>query len=490
MPSNFKSDDSFLRKLAVGAAGTNQTIERLTALGFNPIELERGSTGFKIWKKIKIKRIRVPDVLCLNTGVRFESRGKTKLEISMSHSLNDPNRAWDVGMRDDDFVSISVFDQSLENPTDVKLVSPVHFVKVADMRQIFAEGQVLTTVPKGFEEGSEIRAIWPSATANAESVVTEIDDKNVTLEQVASGRKQRIKLARSKGILLESQVKEGERVYANQIVASVIPVATVLAPPAIVKEEFFIQKLTSVNLSERYGAAKALRFRGFDGARVVLEGRLTDTDENIYVQLEAAAALASINQESAWEFLESRIRAEPMVVPLETQLETIIVASEIRHERSEALLIEVLEDVERDDELRAGAAWALGQFETNTAAKALVNTFNATSREVKTEAARALLQISGQQIPFLVDLLGSADTEKRDGLAWVLAKAGRFDPNVLLGGGDDNLRRWIAYIVGQGKDRFSDEEIEKLRATDSEVYFAASVLWQILSSWVDNLGEY
>ena len=82
------------------------------------------------------------------------------------------------------------------------------------------------------------------------------------------------------------------------------------------------------------------------------------------------------------------------------------------------------------------------------------------------------------------------DAEKRDGLAWVLAKTGRFDPNVLLGHGDDNLRRWIAYIVGHGKDRFSDAEIEKLKTTDSEVYFAASVLWQILSSWVDNLGEY
>jgi hypothetical protein len=87
--NNFKSDDSFLKKLTVGAAGTNATIERLKAMGFNPIELERGSTGFKIWKKIKIKRVRVPDILCLNTGLRFESRGKTKPEISMSHSLKD-----------------------------------------------------------------------------------------------------------------------------------------------------------------------------------------------------------------------------------------------------------------------------------------------------------------------------------------------------------------------------------------------------------------
>ena len=49
MANNFKSDDSFLKKLAVGAAGANATIDCLKGMGFNPIELERGSTGYKIW---------------------------------------------------------------------------------------------------------------------------------------------------------------------------------------------------------------------------------------------------------------------------------------------------------------------------------------------------------------------------------------------------------------------------------------------------------
>ena len=149
MANSFKSDDSFLRKLAVGAAGTNATMVLLKAMGFNPIELERGSTGFKIWKKIKIKRVRVPDILCLNTGLRFESRGKTKLEVSMSHSLKDPKRAWDAGMRDDDFVSIVVFEQDSDSPIELKQVSPVHFVSVKDMRAAFASGQISITQPKG-----------------------------------------------------------------------------------------------------------------------------------------------------------------------------------------------------------------------------------------------------------------------------------------------------------------------------------------------------
>ena len=184
MAINFKSDDSFLRKLAVGAAGTNATINQLKAMGFNPIELERGSTGFKIWKKIKIKRVRVPDILCLNTGMRFESRGKTKLEISMSHSLNDPKRAWDAGMRDDDLVSIVVFAQSDVSPIDLKQISPVHFVGVKEMRQAFALGQVSITQPKGVEEGSEIRVMWTCAAANQRSDVTAVEPGRINLNSI------------------------------------------------------------------------------------------------------------------------------------------------------------------------------------------------------------------------------------------------------------------------------------------------------------------
>ena len=175
MANSFKSDESFLRKLAIGAAGTNATIARLKEMGFDPIELERGSTGFKIWKKIKIKRVRVPDILCLRTGVRFESRGKTKLEISMSHSLNDPRRAWDAGMRDDDYVSIVVFRQNDDSPVDLRQVSPVHFINVGDMREAFVQGRVCITRPKGVEEGSEIRVMWACAGAKERSVVAGVE---------------------------------------------------------------------------------------------------------------------------------------------------------------------------------------------------------------------------------------------------------------------------------------------------------------------------
>ncbi len=94
---SFKSDESFLEKLAIGATGTRAVMSDLRQQGFTPIELERGSSNWKIWKQIKIKRLRLPDILLLDKGIRIEARAKTALEISMSHSESDPERGWDRG---------------------------------------------------------------------------------------------------------------------------------------------------------------------------------------------------------------------------------------------------------------------------------------------------------------------------------------------------------------------------------------------------------
>jgi hypothetical protein len=286
------------------------------------------------------------------------------------------------------------------------------------------------------------------------------------------------------------QVSAGDTVEANQIVASVVPVNTKLQCPASVSEAYFIDKLASVNLSERYAAAKALRYRGYTTAKPLLAARMNDADEDIYVQLEAAAALAAYGESNGWEFMESKLRSPVMTVPLETQLETVIVASEIPKSRSEELLIEVLRDSQRDDELRAGAAWALGQFASTTSATALVDTFNSSPLEIKVEAARALLRIAEPQIPHLIDLLKNGDHSKRDGLSWVLARTGQFNPSDLVVGADDNLRKWMSYVVGYGKDKFVQGDVESICKADPQVYFAASVLWQLVASWVNDLREY
>lgn len=486
MAVSFKSDESFLRKLAVGATGTKATIKRVQELGYDPIELERGSTGYKIWKEIKIKRVRVPDILCLRTGQRFESRGKTKLEISMSHSLSDPERAWDTGMRSDDLVAIVLCQEGGESPVDWNIASPIHFVKVEDMREALRKGHTRTTQPKGVEEGSEIRIVWPCATASDESIVTEVTDKHIKLVSQATGTSQRRTLTR-KAFSLLPQCQVGDIVQKNQIIASVVPICLSPTRRAEVDEDFFLHRLRSASLSERYAAAKALRFRGYERGANALDERMRDEEENIYVQLEAAAALAAHSNASGWAFLERSLNnSYPKV-----QLETVIVLSEIAQPQSEPMLIGVLSDHKRHSEVRAGAAWALGEFKTRGTMTALIETFKSTDLEIKVEAARALLKITPSQLDAVVEAFKMIDPSKRDGVAWALARVGGFDiTQVLIGQQDMNLRTWVSYIVGYGQSSFAKEQISQLTTIDPEVYFAASVLWQLLASWIYELEEY
>ncbi len=71
------------------------------------VELERGSLDTKLWKDVKRKRVRIPDLVCVNCGLRVESRAKAKAELTMSHSESDAERAWDFGMVDSDYVGVS-----------------------------------------------------------------------------------------------------------------------------------------------------------------------------------------------------------------------------------------------------------------------------------------------------------------------------------------------------------------------------------------------
>jgi hypothetical protein len=67
--------------------------------------------------------------------------------------------------------------------------------------------------------------------------------------------------------------------------------------------------------------------------------------------------------------------------------------------------------------------------------------------EIKREVARALLKIAEPQVAHLVELLKNSDPSRRDGISWALAKTGGFNPREVLQNADDNLRRWISYII-------------------------------------------
>jgi hypothetical protein len=230
-PSTFKTDESFLEKLAIGAVGTQKVIEDLKNQGHNPVVLERGSTGYKTWKTIKIKRVRVPDILCLNSGIRVESRAKTKLVISMSHSEADENRGWDFSLKDEDFVALVVCEKSGEEPIDWTADENIQYIKISDLRKAWEAKKVIQEKPKGAEEGFESRLTWPCSAASSDCQIIEISNK-IKLKRHSDNRTISLALSK-KGITLTPYVKKGDDVKQYQIVASVVPIFRNIPPRMI-----------------------------------------------------------------------------------------------------------------------------------------------------------------------------------------------------------------------------------------------------------------
>ena len=206
---SFKSDASFLEKLAIGATGTQTVMNDLRKQGFHPIELERGSSSWKVWKQIKIKRLRVPDILLLDTATRIEARAKRSLQISMSHSESDPQRGWDHGLLDDDFVALTVCTKTGSRPIDWRANPLVQYIRVKNLRDAWAAGHVIKERPKGAQEGFELRLTWPSAITKHSGQVTTVTESRLIYQRQNDRRSISLSLCQKK-VALNALVSPGE----------------------------------------------------------------------------------------------------------------------------------------------------------------------------------------------------------------------------------------------------------------------------------------
>lgn len=484
---SFKTDESFLEKLAIGAIGARAVFDQLQVQGHRPIELERGSMDYKIWKSIKIKRLRVPDILCLNCAVRIEARAKTRMEISMSHSTSDAERGWDKGLADRDVVALSLCSKNGPSPIDWCAMRQIQFVAVSDLRQAFNRNQVLKEKPKGASEGFEIRVTWPSAVANCDGTIHAITPDRIQYRRASDGRIISIGLQRQ-GIDVQPRVNIGDPIHSGQIIASGVPVAHNLACRSCDAPTAFLEMLGSPGVADRYTATKALS--RFQEPRIAdaLTQRMTDNREHVYVRLEAAAGLARLGNSAAMQSIESVIRGEY----LEHRLEAVIILGEISTEASRRLLTSTLLDPKQHPEIRGGAAWALGELRHETSAESLVQAFLEVAEPIRVEAARALRKIAANSLSSITSRFTTAASDQRAGIAWAIAHRstapGIQDLLPLLV--DDDARRWIAFVIGTHEQQAYIGQIEQLRARDPEVYFAATVLWTILASWIKDLEEY
>jgi len=483
---SYKADVSFLEKISIGAVGTHRVFEDLHQHGHTPIELERGSMSFKIWKTIKIKRIRVPDILCVACGHHVESRAKTRLEISMSHSFSDPERGWDYGLENDDFVALVVCRRAGDRPVDWEANELVQYISIKELRDAQKAGLAVGVQPKGAEEGFEARITWPASIASAAGVVTQVTEERLQYRRQTDNRTVTLRLSKQ-GLSLDPLVCEGDFIVANQILASVVPVVRFFPCSKRASEREYIARLSSSSVSERYAASKALSYFDSTEAIEALGHKTTDTKDHIYVRLEAAASLARRGDKRGIAFICQCLSDQY----LENRLEAVIVLGEIGTRAAGRMLMDTLRDDNQHSEIRAGAAWALGELRDKSALDALIASFVTVEEGIRIEAARALAKLATEFTQEIVKEFPRSELPRRPGIAWALSKSARFTVEQLLKTlVDDDARRWVAYIIGTQDQQSYISQIEALRLKDPEVYFAVTVLWHIMSSWVYGLEEY
>ncbi|MCL4466422.1 MAG: HEAT repeat domain-containing protein [Chloroflexi bacterium] len=481
----FKSDVSFLEKISMGATGTHRVHENLKNQGHNPIELERGSTSFKIWK-MKIKRLRVPDILCVSCGRRIESRAKRTLELSMSHSLSDPERGWDYGLSDADLVAFVVCTRSGDRPIDWEADTLVQYVRVKELRDAQSRGFTVVSDQKGVQEGFETRITWPAAIAKSNGVVQLVTPDRVQYRRLRDNRIISLSLIR-RGVKLTPFVELGDHVVENRVLASIVPASEEFPCPGGTANDYYLGRLSSSSLSERYAAAKALSAFWSEDVSRALSRALQETSEHIYVKLEAAANLARRNVSQGWSFIERCLQDEY----LHNRLEAVITLAEIRADKSCSILTGVLVDRKQHPEIRAGSAWALGELRSESSLDALIECFAAVEEDIRIEAARALAKLGRRFTPEILQRFSHTSPQSRPGIAWALGKTGKFRVEDLLELlVDEDSRHWVAYVIGSQSERRYLSEIERLKDQDPELYFAVTLLWKITSSWVYELEEY
>ncbi len=351
----FKADTSFLRFLSMGAVGVHRTMRRFRDRGFEPIELERYCGSNKIWTT-KVKRLRLPDLLCVKTGMRVEVRAKTDLKIRMSDAPANPDRVWDVGLRDDDIVALITCFDTTDGP------------EPADDAVYFTVGALRASVdnsrlgpPKSASEGAERDRTWPAIVPSRNGTVLEVSDERLIVQMNAGAdrppRRQTYRL-RGKSVY----VAPGDTFRAQ---------STILAgePPTVADLSAFLPRryaplddLQADNDVDRYAAVKALRFREDPRNQVVtaLED-LIRREPEARVALEAAGSAAALGSQFGQEQVAHFIWDNDDRPEL--RMEAVFILTELGNDpfTREQLNRVVADPRFEGDELRQAAIWALGK---------------------------------------------------------------------------------------------------------------------------------
>jgi len=437
----FKADTSFLKKLTMGATATKAAMQHLSEIGFVPIELERYSTSNKIWAT-KVKRLRLADVLCIRTGMRFEVRAKSDLQVRMSDSPKKPDRRWDSGLRDDDLIALI----ACAPGTSATVLGAPIFFSVADLRASVHLAKLGS--PKSAGEGAEQDLTWSSIVPAEDGAVLEVTADHLRVE-FRSGRRHTYRL-------------NGKVAYSGAG-TDFIGGASIIAgaPPRVVNPITLLSRtwsaatdLASATPTDRYAAAKALGHGAAvskSSASQLLENAL-DVETEHRAALEIAGALARLGVARGFEYLSNATTMTDPHFPAYLRMEAILILSELSSDISAAALDAVAGSAAlRGDEIRQAAVWGLGHHGIRRYDR-IVNYVADPEDEVALHAIAALgSDATNSTVQAITQILvASPDLRARAAASAALARIGSsLVASSLLAANASNQSPWILATLGR-----------------------------------------
>jgi HEAT repeat protein len=473
----FKTDTSFLRFLSMGAIGVRQTIKQLRAAGFDPIELERYCGSNKIWMT-KVKRLRMPDVLCVRTGLRLEVRAKSDLKIRMSDAPNNPDRTWDAGLRDDDvaaFIAILDGQDGIQHAAD----EPVFFT-VRTLRQSVNESRL--GPPKSASEGAERDRTWPAIIPSCDGTV-----QSVTAEKLIVALKTGENALRRQTYTLNGKnvyVRPGDRFKADVSILAGAPTESANMPAFLRRAYDPLAALREPNAVDRYAAVKALPHRRDLRNRAVagLEELLAAEGEE-RVALEAAGSAATLGSALGQERIGQVLWGEGRK---DLRMEAVLILTELASPFARAELVRVIGDQHfQGDEIRQAAVWGLGKAglkayeqllpfiadsDENVALHAIVAFGKDTTEPVIRALLQELIAADPRRAPAASEALRLIGNETALRVLmeaaggnhdWVLATLGRLPPALVrpaVEGSDLMTRLGPMLLLSQGANWLASED--------------------------------
>ena len=348
----FKVDSSFLRFLTMGARGVHRVSDELRSLGFEPIELERYCGSNKIWAT-KVKRLRLPDLLCVRTGLRLEVRAKSDLKIRMSDAPNNPDRVWDAGLTDEDVVALIACGDGPDGP--VPADRAIYFT-VGSLRE--SVGQSKLGAPKSASEGAERDRTWPATVPRRPGRVLSVTDQKLVVMMEGDG-----KAPRKQTYILNGKhtyVAPGDTFEAEVTILAGAPENMADLRPYLGRAYSPLDEISSADAVDRYSAVKAIRFRPDLHARAVssLED-LLDTEGEQRVALEAAGSASGLDSAKGQDYISSVLWGDG---PADLSMEAILILTELGTPFARDELARVAgADEFKGDERRQAALWGLGK---------------------------------------------------------------------------------------------------------------------------------